>query len=146
MAYSRQSREDLTASEVRSNLASVSANALAEIAKTLVLLRLSQMNYEAHRIPLWCREGEELPHGRCGGGRSGQFFYAEAFQGQPEQAWMLIQRCGLEGLFRRRWGNHYAHDSPASVSVIASRFVKSNDEQAVLLEGRILDQRIDVAL
>src|SRR5207249_5125945 len=55
MAYSRQSREDLTASEVRSNLASVTANALAEIAKTLVLRSEEHTSELQSRFELVCR-------------------------------------------------------------------------------------------
>ena len=57
---------------------------------------------------------------------------------------MLIDSGRLISELREGWTDQRAHHAAAAVGVIVAGFVEYHDEQAVLLEDRVLDQRIDV--
>src|SRR6059058_5217822 len=98
MAQTRQSREHLTASEVRSNPVAQAfpQPALGGIAKVAERPSAGFQMEDDARGPLWRGEGEELPHGRRGDGCSRKILHAEALQSQSKHTWMLVQRRGLK--------------------------------------------------
>ena len=57
---------------------------------------------------------------------------------------MLIDSGRLISEFREGWTDQRAHHAAPAVGISVSGFVEHHDEQAILLEDRVLDQRIDV--
>ena len=89
---------------------------------------------------------EELPHGRRTGRRAGKRGDAQAFQHEPQHALVLILQSGLIAELGERRTDERADHAASAVGVVTARFIEHYDQQAVLLESGVFDQRIDVAL
>src|SRR5690348_13981762 len=88
---------------------------------------------------------EEFAHVRSGRRLVRETREPQNLGGQPQRARMLVQRRRLVAPFGFR-AHHHPHDPPAAVGVVAAGLVEQNDQQAVLLERRAADERVDVRL
>ncbi len=87
---------------------------------------------------------EELPHVRGRGSRAREHGDAQTFQRETQQALVLIDIGGLMSELGERRADERADHAASAVGVVTAGFIEHHDEQAVLLESSVFDQRVDV--
>lgn len=92
------------------------------------------------------RRVKEFPHGWSGGGVSGELGYAEAFDHEAEDALMLVECDGFVRAFGKRADDDSGYVAATGSEVEVVGFVKDDNEQAVVLKLRAVNQRVDVGL
>src|SRR6266516_1810544 len=70
---------------------------------------------------------------------------AERLEREPQQARLLVQRRGLEAALHLGPDHHEGH-SPTAMRVVSAGLVERHDQEPVLLELRVREQRSDVGL
>jgi len=91
-------------------------------------------------------EGEEVPSSWGRDSRAWESGDAQPSKHEAKHGFMLEERCGLKGDHGKPCTNLDYRDSTPVVCVVIGRLIQCDDEQTLVLERRVLNQRIQVRL
>jgi len=89
---------------------------------------------------------KEFPHGRSCSGVTGALCYAEAFEHEAENALVLVEGDRSVSRLGKRTDDDSDHVTTTGSEVEIACLIEKDDEEAILLKLRAVDERVDVGL